>query len=84
MAANPKDKSKTIHIVDDHEVTSLEKITRLIFGGVFGAGVGGFFIYKYDLSVLSATVVSFLAVCTCALLSLIYGDRFWLFLFSDK
>lgn len=43
MAANPQDKSKTIRIVDDHEVTSLEKITRLIFGGIFGAGVGGFF-----------------------------------------
>ena len=84
MAANPNDKCKTIRIVDDHEVTRLEKITRLIFGGFFGAGAGGFFIYKYDLSALLATVVSFLAVCICAMLSLIYGDRFWLKLFSKE
>jgi hypothetical protein len=71
-----------MRIVDDHEVTLMEKITRLIFGAIFGGVVSAAVSYHYDFSD-GATLLACLAVVfICAVLALVQGDRFWISVFG--
>jgi hypothetical protein len=71
-----------MRIVDDHEVTLSEMITRLIFGAIFGGVVSAGVSYKYDFSSLTTWVFSTVVICGCAVLSLVQGDRFWISMFG--
>jgi uncharacterized membrane protein YgaE (UPF0421/DUF939 family) len=68
-----------MRIVDDHEVSESEKITRFIFGAILGFVLSLISIYQFELS--SAVVIAILAgilVFGCGYLALVQGDRFWI------
>ena len=70
-------------IIDDHEVTLTEKITRFICGMILGVVVGVYLIYRLNLSSATAiSVVALVSVFGCAILAMLYGDRFWYWIFG--
>jgi hypothetical protein len=65
-------------IVDDHEVSESEKITRFICGAILGLAVSVAITYKFHLSSFGAIFfVALVSILGCGILALIHGDRFW-------
>jgi hypothetical protein len=71
-------------IVDDHEVTKSEMITRFVFGAIFGILPSLFVVYRFDLSSFGAIATSVILVFGSGVLALIHGDRFWIALFGTR
>jgi hypothetical protein len=70
-------------IVDDHEVSESEKITRFIFGAVLGFVLSLLAIYRFELSsALAIILVAATLVFGCGYLALVHGDRFWIAFFG--
>ncbi len=66
------------NIIIYNEPDRLEKIVRLVCGGLFGA-VGGFFLVLrfWPQSILSIALITVFISATCAVLAMHYGDHFW-------
>lgn len=72
-----------MRIVDDHEVTKSEQITRFVCGAILGVVVSVVLICKFDLSSFGASLITALvSIIGCGLLALLYGDRFWIAFFG--
>jgi len=74
-----------MRIVDDHEVTKSEQVTRFVFGALLGVVIAVAITYKFDISSLIWKVgVALVSILGCGILALIQGDRFWQTIFGSS
>lgn len=67
-----------MRIVDDHEVTKSEQVTRFVCGALLGVVIAVAITYKLGISSLIWKVgVALVSILGCGILALIQGDRFW-------
>jgi membrane glycosyltransferase len=73
-----------MRIVDDHEVSKSEQITRFICGALLGVVIA-VAIYKFDLSSLIWKAgIALVSILGCGILALVQGDRFWQAIFGSS
>lgn len=69
-------------IVDDHEVSESEKMTRFIFGAVFGFILSLLLVFRFGLYPSGALATLIVLTPGAGFLALIHGDRFWITIFG--
>jgi len=74
-----------MRIVDDHEVTKSEQVTRFVFGALLGVVIAIAITYRFNVSSLIWKVlVALVSILGCGVLALVQGDRFWQAIFSSS
>lgn len=73
-----------MRIVDDHEVTKSEQVTRFVCGALLGVVIAVAITYKFNVSALIwKTGIALGSILGCGILALIQGDRFWQAIFGS-
>ena len=84
-ASNAVAQGRGMHIVDDHEVTKSEQVTRFVCGAILGVAVAVAVTYRLELSsVIWKALTAILSILGCGILALIHGDRFWQAILGQK
>ena len=74
-----------MRIVDDHEVSKSEQVTRFVCGALLGVVFAVAITYKFDVSSLIwKTGIALVSILGCGILALVQGDRFWLAIFGSS
>lgn len=74
-----------MRIVDDHEVTEFEQVTRFVFGAILGVVIAVAIIYRFNVSSLTwKAVIALVSILGCGVLALAQGDRFWQTIFGSS
>lgn len=74
-----------MRIVDDHDVTKSEQVTRFVYGAILGVLIAVAISYELELSSLVWKVVTALvSTLGCGSYALIKGDRFWTAIFGSS
>ena len=74
-----------MRIVDDHEVSKSEQVTRFVCGALLGVVFAVAITYKFDVSSLIwKTGIALVSILGCGILALVQGDRFWQAIFGSS
>lgn len=74
-----------MRIVDDHEVSKSEQVTRFVCGALLGVVFAVAITYKFDVSSLIwKTGIALVSILGWGILALVQGDRFWLAIFGSS
>jgi len=72
-------------IVDDHEISKSEQVTRFVCGALLGVMIAVAITYKFDVSSLIWKAgIAFVSILGCGILALVQGDRFWQAVFGSS